>query len=372
MTEEVAENRKKFLELASQAWSFTWKTFPVWTIIAGILLWRYLSHIGRLDLFLPSLSNPQGLAAFLIGFVFMCLAVVFALAAPSLYFLTTFTAVTDDFGPGARGAFLRLYGWLVLGALLVMALSVSRWKAFGYLTAAAAVGPSLDLLIRPGDAQLGEKLKIFLGGKGLFSNLGRAMLYVFIGLAGGVLALIPQLLVWPNIPLTTEEWWWQVAFTLLGAIGVAVTLLPALGYHRAKAANKSWAWSFGAFVAVLTSIAFLFFFELAPPAGARLMEAVAKDIGLRSNGVHTYRIKTERFLSDDFDTALWSVRKSSSNYTIEANAPFIFGEVFLLCPQRLDTPEKLREKSAGQCVVFKKDEVSPLPGKTQDASEAHK
>lgn len=364
MTEEVGENGKKFLELASQAWSFTWKTFPVWTIIAGILLWRYLSHIGRLDLFLPSLSNPQGLAAFLVGFVFMCLAVVFSLAAPSLYFLTTFTAVTDDFGPGARGAFIRLYGWLVFGALLVMALSVSRWKAFGYLTAAAAIGPSLDLLIRPGDATLGEKLKTFLGGKGVLSNLGRAMLYIFIGLAGGVLALIPQLLVWPNIPLTTEEWWWQVAFALLGAIGVAVTLLPALGYHRAKAANKSWVWSVGAFVVVLASIAFLFFFELAPPAGVGLMESVARDIGLRSDNIYKYRIKTERFLSDEFESALWSTQKSSTSYTVEAKAPFIFGDVFLLCPQRLDTPESLREKSAGQCVVFKKDEVSRLPGKT--------
>lgn len=372
MTEEITENRKKFLVLASQVWSLTWKTFPVWTIIAGVLLWRYLSHVGRLDLFLPSLSNPQGLAAFLLGFVFMCLAVVFSLAAPSLYFSTTFSAVTDDFGPGARGAFLRLYGWLVLGALIVLALSVSRWKAFGYLTAAAAIGPSLDLLVRPGDAKLSEKLKTFLGGKSFLSNLGRASIYIFIGLAGGILALIPQLLVWPNISLTTEEWWWQVAFALLGTIGVAVTLLPALGYHRAKAANKSWVWSIGAFVVVLTSIAFLFFFHLAPPAGARLMESVATDIGLRSDSVYTYRIKTERFLSDEFDTALWDTRKSSSSYTVVANAPFIFGDVFLLCPRHLDAPEKLREKSASQCAVFKKDEVSRLPVRPQEVSESHK
>jgi hypothetical protein len=355
--------------LLSSASAHGWKVIPAATFIAAFLFWRYLALIGRPDLFLPSISNATGLGAFLVGFLFLCAVIVFGIAAPSFFFITIYSGIGNDLSPKAEESIPKSLIGVAGAILLALAVAVTYPKSPWLVPTALLIGIIVSIcLITFRDSGI-KGFWLFFGDKNVpvLRRLTRIAIYLLLMVAGGFLSTLPAILVFSINPISSDEWWAAPTFVILGAAGTALTLLPALTYFYAKSGQAPWKRRAGAVAITVGMLAYLFFFVWAPSAASKLMESAATEIGIRVPTPYTYQLNTEKLAIENIDQRKWGYRKLESSQLVTAIVPLILGELILLCPEHLDTTDKLQKDSAGSCLVLKQSDVVRLPMSSKES-----
>ena len=367
-----ANSSKKQLELFTTALTYVRKTIFMWPLFPAGLLWFYLLLIGRSDLFLPSLSNPAGLTAFLIGFLLTGLLLIIGFTGPSVGMSVIQHALSKDLGDEASGVVKKTFGVTLFGVFLGFAIA-ARFSLDAF-----PVGVFLAIGGYFAHLYVNERLvfEAMTGGAGK-SRWKRAFSLIFqvtFLVIGATSLLLPSLFLYSLFGFKSDAWWANIVSLIIVTVFMLMISIPAFFYSIDKARGTSERKALVTYLFAVFVMIYVLVFILIPTLPGRVLESTAQTIGIRDMEVRKYRIRTDRLTIDDFGTHTWSKEGTGvadkGTFKVEAIAPFSIGSILLLCPKSLADRDSLKASSMQMCVVLKQEEATLIPVAKDEPKDA--
>ena len=329
------------------------KSLPLGAILSGFVFWIYLFSIGRSDLFIPSLSDAPGMAAFLSCVLALSVILVFCFLFPSFIFVSLFKSIEDKRLVLFKENYPNMFFGVILGQLLSLFLMLvqKEWAIFGIVAGALV---NLAFLWKK------DKNIVLLDGE-LKNIWYPVFLLVAMGVCGLVSMISVSLFVFPAIgnmdnkvlPIFTEA---MLIFLVVG-----ITNFPAYIYCKSEVSlseNKKPVENFLIGAAIVLVTLFLF---LLPAWGGIVFDRSAVLVGIGAKEIGSYGIKPKKLPLDTLDAKLWKSDKKEDYLVVQGFLPFVFGNKVLICPDSRKIKEELRLYSKDFCIVLESDEIFRIP-----------
>ncbi|AKT31174.1 hypothetical protein [Pseudomonas syringae] len=297
-------------------------------------LFAYLIVIGRIDLFLPSITMGPALLTWLASTILLFLLAIVSIATPAVLF----AALVSIFGLPARDSakLAARLALLVAGGfsfLLVASYVVSLKHFFWSIPLVWLLGFIGMMVIVAGSESRRDKYLIKIEGAKWYRT--RVSLFTgFVTLIYSLTVLMgisPTLFIAWSHPYESSQ---VEKFIVIAApiIWMLLICLPVISYYNtdgtmAKSASNA---------ASAAVIAILGFFLVSPFMFGLVAYASASTVGLRSQEVSEY-IVSKKYPRATVDTKLWEVKDiddPDKTFTIKAFPLFRLGETLLLCPAK--------------------------------------
>lgn len=326
----------------------------------GILnLVIYTHHIGRPDVFMPSLELGPGLILLWITHLFFFAVLIGSMLFPSLVFSGGLSALRPK--PEYAASIVRILTTITVLAMLGVVIPIG---AAAYRDETASVWWALTVLVAPALCSW-----FFLHGNIAKTELltdklkSWRMLLACIVLTG-LLGLTALVGIYPALFVTQfyEErgsmggWGEALFFCFIIMVG---SLAPAAGYYnqllKGKPAQlRGIVLGIGIFAAllILTVPSLLIFPSV----------VAAKFLGITDREVKRYLVVNEEYPADSLDAKKWSITRSQEKkYLLQGFSLYANGPITLLCPANFAKfTERELHKYTAQCVPFDKSAIKPL------------
>ncbi|MDE2599054.1 MAG: hypothetical protein KGL40_05475 [Rhodocyclaceae bacterium] len=364
--QELTAPLKTWGDFLPVALTFARKTIFVWPFFPGVLLWLYLQHIGRPDLFLPTLANPAGLSAFLIAFLLTGLLLILAILLPSIYFSVIQHVNAKDLGEETRKAAWRAIVAIVLGIFLGVAAS-SKYPQTSILFGITFAIAVYFIHLRYKHETVFEALT---GGPkaSRWKRLGWISYQSFFMVLGAMVLITPAFILYLTVAFKNDAWWAPLVSISIFTCFAFVTSIPAILYCSVKAVGGTEQRALSAFFAGVLILAYAVLFIAIPKTPSRVVESAATSMGIRDMTPRIYKVQSKKLSKEDFESANWAIvedgkgkTKDSGEFKVVATVPLDLGGIVLLCPQVLADSEVLQANSSDMCAVFTHDEVARVP-----------
>lgn len=337
-------------------WSLVLKTAPIWVCLGGILLWRYLSLIGRTDLLMPSISDPIGLSTLLISFVIFGAGVILMLMAPSFAIVSAaslFENPSGGFLPKEAPRIALIPAGCALISLPLIQLIQTWWLPIPFLI----TGALFLWVLNNQESALTKQFKE--NAPDTLTQWGKGFLFVLLLGSAGLITIFPSYaFFFLSKPANSNNLLMVGPLLFAGGCIGAFTTLPGALYISAKTRTTP-----PKELAVLllgTTASVVFFVFIAAPFVPAILKNVALEIGIRDNTVNHWIVRSDRYESKLFDEKRWEANIIGATYVISAYTPFAFSDSILLCPKDID-PAKDLPKKAFDCVAFSRKDVLRIP-----------
>ncbi|MDN3577079.1 hypothetical protein QWZ03_09910 [Chitinimonas viridis] len=326
--------------------------------MASILLWTYLTSIGRVDLFLPSLSNGSGLIAILIGSALVLCGILLTLIGPA-YFLCGLDWMMTDLGmteKELKGISLAppAIAIIMITVIFLADLCEKLYKtSFGNIS---WLSLALSLFISMATALLFIRTSA-MPDQSLRARVVKRICCGFLLWAASVITLLPADVAIRGNYVDSN---WSILFAYLSACLLAtLSLIP--GYIYIGRANRT---NLEPIVIKHVTYAMLVFFAvtclLVPKIFSIAVNSLSVQIGIKDKASAVFLIRTEGYSHKSFKIGWQSTVISEAQYTIRAVNIFSFGDLFVLCPEVLAEADSktLAAQSLQQCRPMKSQYVS--------------
>lgn len=297
-------------------------------------LFVYLLVIGRIDLFLPSITMGPALLTWLGYTILLSLLAIGSIATPAILF----AALVSIFGLPAKDSakLAARLALLVTGGftyLLVASYVVSTKHFIWSIPLVWLVGfIGLMVIVAGSDARRDTHLIKIQG-----TEWYRTRVSLFVAFASLIYCLTVIMGISPALFIAWSHAYEssQVEqFIVIAApiIWMLLICLPVISYYSTDGAMAKKASN----AASATVIAILGFFFVSPFMFELVAYASASMVGLRSQEVSEY-IVSQKYPRATVDTKLWEVKDiddPDKTFTIKAFPLFRLGETLLLCPAK--------------------------------------
>ena len=335
---QPSETRKLFRKVLKRAPKY-WKSiaavislYASGTAIFGLYI--YLSTIGRVDLFMPSISISPALFAWLFCATLVLLGILLCIITPAIVFagfVSLFGLPTKEAARlGSKFAMLTAGGF---AALTFAAFHVSDENIAWAILAVWALGlVGIVGIVAFTKRQRRKYLRMvraenWYRGKEITFVLFASIVYI-LGVLTGIYPAI-------FISMAHTETATNYGTYIIGALCIFwmfVLFIPIITYYKtsgalAKKVSNS---LLAAFFAVLG------FFAMSPSLFGLIAYSAASAVKLRDQQVSEY-IVSKKYPKATLDPSLWHLRElqdDEKNITIQAFPLFKFGDTLLLCPAK--------------------------------------
>jgi len=312
---------------------------PYSTILSGVIIWSYLSSVGRVDLLMGAFSFNIGLISLLISAAVFSLIISVTLVLPSAILLAH-SAVNTDRPADASIKYLPWVCFVIsvffLGLIflpfttLFKWLPANLWAIFG-LTILFAFAAILVCNVNFIQQNAGPATRKgwFKSGKGF----GLLCVNTFFVLLPGLLITIPAGFL---IHSSRGEGSWAVVFAwVFISLFSLLAFLPAIVHYSQKSDAQNNSRAIKNFF-VTAFIAVVFIVLLFPTLWSTLVFGSLVSIGLVDPQPHYYRVDDEKFSPALFPQAVWQTQempgRDEKAFFIRGVNLFSTGSVDLICP----------------------------------------
>lgn len=336
--EQPSELQQLFRGLLAQALKYKKRIIAMGSLFGAVApvctLFVYLLVIGRIDLFLPSITMGPALLTWLGYTILLFLLAIGSIATPAILF----AALVSVFGLPAKDSakLAARLALLVTGGftfLLVASYVVSTKHFIWAIPLVWLLGfIGLMVIVAGSDARRDTHLIKIQG-----TEWYRTRVSLFVAFASLIYCLTVLMGISPALFIAWSHSYEssQVEqFIVIAApiIWMLLICLPVISYYSTDGAMAKKASN----AASATVIAILGFFFVSPFMFELVAYASASMVGLRSQEVSEY-IVSKKYPRATVDTKLWEVKDiddPDKTFTIKAFPLFRLGETLLLCPAK--------------------------------------
>ncbi|MEY4593149.1 MAG: hypothetical protein RIR18_2044 [Pseudomonadota bacterium] len=352
------KNKRNTLETIDNTLSLISKSIPTGGIIAAVIIWLYLDHIGRLDLYIRTISNPAGLAL-LIAAGLSFAAFLLITLIPSIYFKIASSYIQNETSEPAARDITR---WLrILAVCLFIGISAAiSTKIYEIISLSFTVAILIYLLPILLDCNNTLVEKHFFGksnSRGI--KLLNITLLTIMMFYGGLLTLLPLLVIDYSMFNQAESNVTQMAFAAIG-LGLlpALSLLPVYSHLVSKNNKQRNIKEITLITTITTAALFIFLF----PTENLIYKTAVTKIGIRSQEILRYSIESKKISINDLINPTWNPSDKNNTLKVSGIIPFQLNNLILLCPPNLrDSDIELKNKSRLECIVMDDKEIKQLP-----------
>jgi hypothetical protein len=335
---EPSETKKlirSVLRKAPKYWKSITAVISLYASGTAILgLYIYLSTIGRVDLFMPSIAISPALFAWLFCATLVLFAALLCIVTPAIVFaglVSLFSLPTKHAARlGTKFAALTAGGFAVL---TFTAFNTSEesfpWSILGvWILGLTGIMGIVGLTKRQRGKYLNKvRTNNPYPGKEISFVLFASIIYLCTVLTG----IYPALF----ISMSHSESASNYGPYLIGAISIfwmLILFIPIITFYKTDGVlTKKISNSF-----VAASVAILSFFAMSPSLFGLVAYSAASAVKLRDQQVSEY-IVSKKYPKATLDPNLWQLREikdEDKSVTIQAFPLFKFGDTLLLCPAR--------------------------------------
>lgn len=336
--EQPSELQQLFRGLLGQALKYKKRIIAMGSLFGAVApvctLFVYLLVIGRIDLFLPSITMGPALLTWLGYTILLFLLAIGSIATPAILF----AALVSIFGLPAKDSakLAARLALLVTGGftfLLVASYVVSTKHFIWSIPLVWLLGfIGLMVIVAGSDARRDTHLIKIEGTEWYRTRVSLFVAFVSLIYCLTVLmGISPALFIaWSHSYESSQV----EQFIVIAApiIWMLLICLPVISYYNTDGAMAKKASN----AASATVIAILGFFFVSPFMFELVAYASASMVGLRSQEVSEY-IVSKKYPRATVDTKLWEVKDiddPDKTFTIKAFPVFRLGETLLLCPAK--------------------------------------
>ncbi|MBO2892835.1 hypothetical protein [Pseudomonas asiatica] len=297
-------------------------------------LYVYLSVIGRVDLFMPSISISPALFAWLFCATLILLGVLLCIITPAIFFasfVSLFNLPTKDAARlGSKFALLTACGFAIL-SVWVFYLNKEQF-AWSVLVVWALGLVGVYSIVALTERQRNKYLRGFGPERWHQGKVyRRVFLASFIYVIGVFAGIYPAIIISLAHPGSATSYG-ALLTSALCVFWMLILFVPIINYYRTSGvlARKLSNTLLAAFFSVIS------FFLVSPSLFGLVAYSAASAVKLRDSQVSEY-IVSKKYPKATLDPTLWLVRElddSEKTITIRAFPLFKFGNTLLLCPAK--------------------------------------
>ncbi|XEG73697.1 hypothetical protein QA447_05555 [Pseudomonas sp. abacavir_1] len=338
---------------------------------AGIVnLAAYTRHIGRPDVFMPSLELGPGLIL-----LWLAYALFFAVLIGSMLITSLFMSWGIGFlrpKPDYAASLVRILtavtaaSMLLVIALVVLTTLLDCEIHPGYLSVILVPPGFASWFFLTGNVHSTESLKGDLKSWKMF--LACIALTGWVGLTA-IFGIYPAWFVTKFYEErgATGGWGEALFFCFIAMLG---SLAPAIGYFNL--AQKGWVAQVKA--AIFGLVFFIGVLILMVPSLFSFPSVVAiKFLGISDHQVKRYLVSNDEYPADSLNAKRWAITHSEEKkYLLQGFPLYSYGAVTLLCPADVaQFKEQEIDQHTAQCIPFARSALRPLDGVVEMAKKAN-